>query len=117
LNQSTLRSRVRRAFNGEYDSAWLRDDFRLSRQGTRDFLAVEVKGIREKAGSVLLTRKNTKPQPNCQNNFYLFVVKNFQKEPYHELFLNPIAGKLQFTRTERVLVQVSWLTAFKEQNQ
>jgi hypothetical protein len=84
-------------------------DFRLSRQGTRDFLAVEVKGIREKAGSVLLTPKEYEAATELQNNFYLFVVKNFQKEPYHELFLNPIAGKLQFTRTERVLVQVSWL--------
>jgi hypothetical protein len=45
-----------------------------------------------------------------QDRFYLFVVKNFQKTPYHELFLNPISGRLQFTRTERVSVQVSWLT-------
>jgi hypothetical protein len=57
----------------------------------------------------LLTPKEYEAATELQNNFYLFVVKNFQKEPYHELFLNPIAGKLQFTRTERVLVQVSWL--------
>jgi len=85
-------------------------DFRLNREGARDFLAVEVKGIREKVGSVSLTPREFEAATELQNNFYLFVVKNFQKEPYHELFLNPIAGKLQFTRTERVLVQVSWLT-------
>lgn len=84
-------------------------DFRLSRQGARDFLAVEVKGMREKVGSVSLTPREYEVATELRNNFCLFVVKNFQKEPYHELFLNPIAGELQFTRTERVLVQVSWL--------
>jgi len=85
-------------------------DFRLTKHGAKDFLAVEVKGLREKAGSISLTPREYEAATELQNNFYLFVVKNFQKEPFHELFLNPVAGKLQFTRTERVLVQVSWLT-------
>ena len=85
-------------------------DFRLSKQGEKGFLAVEVKGIRERVGSVLLTPREYEAATELRENYYLFVVKNFQKEPYHELFLNPIGGKLQFTRTERVLVQVSWLT-------
>jgi hypothetical protein len=85
-------------------------DFRLSKQGEGDFLAVEVKGIREKVGSVSLTPREYEAATELRKNYYLFVVKNFQKEPYHELFLNPVAGKLQFTRTERVLIQVSWLT-------
>lgn len=85
-------------------------DFRLCREKSKDFLAVEVKGLREKAGNVLLTPKEYEVATELQDRFYLFVVKNFQKVPYHELFLNPIAGNLQFTRIERVLVQVSWLT-------
>ena len=85
-------------------------DFKLSGEKSKDFLAVEVKGIREKVGSVSLTPREYEVAADLQDRFYLFVVKNFQKEPYHELFLNPTAGKLQFTRTERVLIQVSWLT-------
>jgi len=85
-------------------------DFRLFKENTNNFLAVEVKGIREKVGSVSLTPREYEVATELQDRFYLFVVKNFQKIPYHELFLNPIAGKLQFTRTERVLIQVSWLT-------
>jgi len=85
-------------------------DFKLSRKKKEDFLAVEVKGMREKAGSVSLTPLEYQIANEMQNRFYLFVVKNFQKTPYHEHFLNPMAGKLQFTRTERVLIQVSWLT-------
>jgi len=85
-------------------------DFKLSRERNKDFLAVEVKGIRETVGSVSLTPREYEVATELRDRFYLFVVKNFQKEPYHELFLNPTGGQLQFTRTERVLVQVSWLT-------
>ncbi|MDR3716048.1 MAG: DUF3883 domain-containing protein [Puia sp.] len=85
-------------------------DFKLSREKSKDSLAVEVKGLREKVGNVLLTPREYEVATELQNRFCLFVVKNFQKVPYHELFLNPIAGNLQFTRTERVIVQVSWLT-------
>lgn len=85
-------------------------DFRLSREVGDDFLAVEVKGIRERVGSLSLTPKEYEVASDLRDRFCLFVVKNFQKDPYHELFLDPVAGKLQFTRTERVLIQVSWLT-------
>ena len=85
-------------------------DFKLCKEKNKDFLAVEVKGIREKVGSISLTPREYEVANKLQNRFYLFVVKNFQKTPYHELFLNPIAGRLQFTRTERVLIQVPWLT-------
>ncbi|MDR5727018.1 MAG: DUF3883 domain-containing protein [Terriglobia bacterium] len=85
-------------------------DFRLSKETSKDFLAVEVKGIREKSGGVSLTPREYEVAAELRDRFCLFVVKNFQKDPYHELFLNPIAGKLKFARTERVLVQVSWLT-------
>jgi hypothetical protein len=78
--------------------------------GDADHLVVEVKGIRETTGSVSLTPKEYEVATELQDRFYLFVVKNFQKSPYHELFSNPLAGKLQFTRNERVLIQVSWLT-------
>jgi hypothetical protein len=85
-------------------------DFKLFGQKSGDFLAVEVKGIRERVGNILLTPREYDVATELQDRFYLFVVKNFQKTPYHELFLNPIAGRLQFTRTERVTIQVSWLT-------
>jgi len=85
-------------------------DFKMCGTRSEDFLAVEVKGIRERAGGVSLTPREYEVAAKLKDRFYLFVVKNFQKDPFHELFLNPIGGKLQFTRTERVLVQVSWIT-------
>jgi hypothetical protein len=85
-------------------------DFRLSPKNGKDFLAVEVKGIRERSGSISLTPREYEIAGKLQDRFFLFVVKNFRKEPYHELFLNPTSGSLQFARTERVVIQVSWLT-------
>ena len=45
------------------------------------------------------------------DRFFLFVVKNFHESPFHEIYQNPLSGKLQFRKTERVTVHVSWLAA------
>jgi len=46
-----------------------------------------------------------------RDRFFLFVVKNFQESPFHEIFQDPLSSKLQFRKTERVTVQVSWLAS------
>lgn len=85
-------------------------DFRLS-GGERDkFLAVEVKGLRERAGGVSLTPKEYEAARGLADRFYLFVVKNFKESPFHEIYQNPLSGGLRFKRTERVLIHVSWST-------
>jgi hypothetical protein len=87
-------------------------DFRLHRQEDRDnFLAVEVKGLKEEAGSLSMTPKEYDMAGALGERFYLFVVKNFRDVPSHIIFRNPLSGVLQFRRSERLIVQVSWLTA------
>jgi hypothetical protein len=86
-------------------------DFRL-RAGTRkDFLAVEVKGLADRTGSLSLTPKEHEVATALTGHFYLFVVKNFREVPFHEIYQNPLSGKLQFTKKERVTVQVAWLAS------
>ncbi len=85
-------------------------DFKLSRGASKKFLAVEVKGLRGQTGGISLTPREYDVATEMQDRFFLFVVKNFQKTPHHEIFPNPLAGNLRFTKTERVLIQVSWLT-------
>lgn len=86
-------------------------DFRL-RSGTgKDFLAVEVKGLRERTGSLAFTPKEYEAAARLNSRFFLFVVKNFGQSPFHEMYQDPLAGDLQFTRSERVIVQVSWLAS------
>lgn len=84
-------------------------DFRLTTPKGSDFLAIEVKGLREQVGSISLTPREYEAAAALQDRFYLFVVRNFQKSPNHEIFLNPLQSAIQFTRKERTIVQVSWL--------
>ena len=86
-------------------------DFRLRTETPEDFLAVEVKGLKERIGSVSLTPKEHEVATALRDRFFLFVVKNFQESPFHEIFQNPLSGRLRFRRNERVMVQVSWLAS------
>ncbi len=84
-------------------------DFRLYSSTKEDFLVVEVKGLRERIGSLSMTPKEYEAATTLQDKFFLFVVKNFQEKPFHEIFQNPSSGKLQFKKIERVVMHVSWL--------
>jgi hypothetical protein len=86
-------------------------DFRLRTEAHEDFLAVEVKGLRERMGSLSLTPKEHAVATALRDRFFLFVVKNFHESPFHEIYQNPLSGKLQFRKNERVIIQVSWLAA------
>jgi hypothetical protein len=84
-------------------------DFRLHLPTGKDFLAVEVKGLKESSGSLSLTPKEHEVASLLKTRFFLFVVKNFRESPYHEIYPNPIAGALRFQKKERVLVHTFWL--------
>jgi hypothetical protein len=86
-------------------------DFRLRAETHQDFLAVEVKGLKERTGSLSLTPKEHEVAMVLKDRFFLFVVKNFQEAPFHEIFQNPLSSAIRFRRTERVTVQVSWLAS------
>jgi hypothetical protein len=85
-------------------------DFQLRAGTQKDFLAVEGKGLKERMGSLSLTPKEHATAMALRERFFLFVVKNFQESPFHEIFQDPLSGKLKFRRTERTIVQISWLT-------
>jgi Domain of unknown function (DUF3883) len=86
-------------------------DFRLrAKLNNRNFLAVEVKGLKEQTGSLMMTPKEYDVAERLQDRFFLFVVRNFRESPSHEIFKNPLSSSLSFRRIERVTIQVSWLT-------
>ena len=86
-------------------------DFRLRTETHKDFLAVEVKGLKERMGSLSMTPKEHDVAAALRNRFFLFVVKNFQESPFHEIFQNPLSGRLRFRKSEIVTVHVSWLAS------
>ncbi|MEI9962410.1 MAG: DUF3883 domain-containing protein [Limisphaerales bacterium] len=83
-------------------------DFRLARKSDDKFLAVEVKGLQDRTGSLALTPKEYEMASSLSERFYLFVVKNFRELPVHDIYCNPLSSSLKFTRKERVVVQISW---------
>jgi len=86
-------------------------DFRLCAQPNQDnFLAVEVKGLKEMTGSLLMTPKEYEVASVLKDRFFLFVVRNFRESPMHEIYQNPLSSRLDFRRVERKIVQISWLT-------
>jgi hypothetical protein len=85
-------------------------DFRLCPAIKTDFLAVEVKGLSERAGSLSLTPKEYEVASALTSRFFLFVVKNFRESPFHEIYQDPLATKLKFSKKERVTVHTSWQT-------
>ncbi|MGD1085108.1 MAG: DUF3883 domain-containing protein [Verrucomicrobiota bacterium] len=85
-------------------------DFRLRREMDTNVLAVEVKGLTERTGSLSLTPKEHEVAGDLGNRFFLFVVKNFCKSPFHEIYQNPLSGPLRFAKKERVVLHVSWIT-------
>ncbi len=86
-------------------------DFRLSSDGGQNFLAVEVKGMRESSGSLLMTPKEYETASTLTGRFFLFVVKNFRDAPFHEIYRDPLGGNLLFKKKERVIVSVSWFAS------
>jgi hypothetical protein len=81
-------------------------DFKLVSANT--FYAIEVKGLREASGMISLTGKEHLVASLMKARFFLFVVKNFREQPYHEIYQDPTNGSLIFNRTEQRLIQVSW---------
>jgi hypothetical protein len=86
-------------------------DFRLRTGSEEDFLAVEVKGLKERKGGLSLTPKEYETATVLTDSFFLFVVKNFRESPFHEIYRNPLSGALRFKRKETVVVNISWLTS------
>ena len=73
-------------------------------------LAVEVKGLNDKRGNVMLTEKEHSVASRMGERYFLFVVKNFKEKPAHELYQNPLEEGLVFTKVEQHITQTSWIT-------
>jgi uncharacterized protein DUF3883 len=83
-------------------------DFRLFSPSI--FYGIEVKGLSESSGSIALTSKEYSVASILRERFFLFVVKNFKENPFHEFYQDPLDGKLVFSRIEQKAIQISWTT-------
>ncbi len=74
------------------------------------FYCVEVKGMNEQSGTISLTNKEHAVASLLADKYFLFVVKNFRENPFHEFYQDPINSKLVFRRLAKSIEQISWIT-------
>lgn len=61
------------------------------------------------SGNITLTEKEHSVGAALRSLYFLFVVKNFREEPFHEIYQDPLAGKLVFNQVEQVIVERTWV--------
>lgn len=83
-------------------------DFKLEGGALRDFLAVEIKGLAEKSGTVTFTEKEWRVAEKLGERYYVYVVKDFCDTPFPTLIRGPLTTKLQAKRKETMTPRVSW---------
>ncbi|WP_424947655.1 DUF3883 domain-containing protein [Candidatus Spongiihabitans sp.] len=84
-------------------------DFRLHRLTSQDsFVAVEVKGLATISGNIVLTSKEYDVADRLRNDYFIYVVKNFNEDPFAITIRNPINTGLTFKQEKRKFIQISW---------
>jgi len=83
-------------------------DFKLHRMDSPNSFAVEVKGLAAISGNIILTAKEYDVAERLNNDYFIYIVKNFNEEPFPLTVRNPIHADLTFKREERRIVQISW---------
>lgn len=82
-------------------------DFKLSYAPKNYY--VEVKGINEKTGSILMTEKEYSVADDLRDLYCLFIVCNFRETPEHHMFFNPLyTPQLVFKRQEQMINRISY---------
>lgn len=86
-------------------------DFKLSNNQNRYY--VEVKGINDKTGNILMTEKEYSVANDLRSLYCLFVVSNFREKPEHKMFFDPLfISQLQFTKQEQIITRISYSGKF-----
>ena len=83
-------------------------DFRVQPENAAPFLAVEVKGIADATGEIMMTNKEYRVADYLQNRYYLCVVSNFAEEPVLSMFQNPARHGIELVRREREQSMITW---------
>jgi hypothetical protein len=83
-------------------------DFRLTKTGA-PFLAVEVKGLRQNTGTILLTDKEYRTADTLRERYVLFVVRGFAETPEHIVFRDPVHGNLPLAPRTVTRQETNWV--------
>lgn len=84
-------------------------DYKLSL--SNDFFCVEVKGLNDSNGNILLTEKEFDVAKKMKSKYCLFMVTNFKDKPIHEFIFDPLNSRLNFKENKREIIQTSYSTS------
>ena len=87
-------------------------DFKL--HNAEQYIGVEVKGLSEARGSIVLTDKEYRVASSLREKYYLFVVRDFNNKPFHNYFADPTHSNLRFAKNSRDIRQISWTASLME---
>ena len=85
-------------------------DFRINFEGPRDFYAIEVKGMFNDKGGLLLTEKEFHLANKLKDRYFLYVVRNFRESPYASVWRNPLNTEIDWELREEQITVSSWRT-------
>jgi hypothetical protein len=83
-------------------------DFKVTPLDSRPFCAVEVKGLRGRSGQIQMTDLEFDMAKALRQRYFLVLVRNFVKVPFHSVIPDPTNSDIQFKRVERSEVRLSW---------
>ena len=85
-------------------------DFKLRQLNSERYFAVEVKGLTAISGNIVLTEKEHIVAEKLENDYFIYIVKNFNEKPFAKTIRNPInvGAGLTFKKHERKIIQIFW---------
>ena len=85
-------------------------DFRINFSDQAIFHAVEVKGLFDAGGSLMLTEKEHRRANQLRDRYFLYVVRNFREAPYASIWRDPLNSDLKWDLLSRPQIINSWRT-------
>jgi len=85
-------------------------DFQIQ-TNSNEYLLAEIKGLREKHGTVRLTQNEYDKAASYKNDFILVIISNLSSTPRLNYYENPLL-KLNFTRKDSQSIQINYYSDF-----
>jgi hypothetical protein len=85
-------------------------DFRINFSDRAMFYAVEVKGLFDSGGSIMLTEKEHSRAQQLRNRYFLYVVRNFRDIPFASVWRDPLNSQLKWDLVSQQQTINSWRT-------
>jgi hypothetical protein len=85
-------------------------DFRINFSDRAIFYAVEVKGLFDSSGNIMLTEKEHRRADQFRDRYLLYVVRNFREVPFASIWRDPLNCDLKWDLLSQQQTINSWRT-------